>query len=86
LDIFSYCQQYQTQQPSPSMSNSNNKRQLRRSTTFLKRLASKLDDFQNEPNSFNEHPEKFVRTLLARLLDSIKSKLIKEFLILFYSY
>ncbi|CAM4879019.1 unnamed protein product [Rotaria socialis] len=72
LDIFSYCQQYQTQQPSPSMSNSNNKRQLRRSTTFLKRLASKLDDFQNEPNSFNEHPEKFVRTLLARLLDSIK--------------
>ncbi|CAF5096517.1 unnamed protein product, partial [Rotaria socialis] len=62
LDIFSYCQQYQTQQPSPSMSNSNNKRQLRRSTTFLKRLASKLDDFQNEPNSFNEHPEKFVRT------------------------
>ncbi|CAF2871937.1 unnamed protein product [Rotaria sp. Silwood2] len=73
IDIFSYCYQSQVQQVSHSVSNESTKKQLRQST-FLKRLASKLDDFQNEPSSFNEHPEKFIRTVLTKLLDSTKSK------------
>ncbi|CAF3352016.1 unnamed protein product [Rotaria sp. Silwood1] len=71
IDIFSYSYQSQLHQVSYSISNESAKKHLRRSA-FLKRLASKLDDFQNEPNSFNEHPEKFIRTLFTKLLDSIK--------------
>ena len=76
IDIFSYRQRsiQQQQSHSYSLSNDSIKKQIRKSTTFLKRLTSKLDDFQNEPQSFNEHPEKFLRTLLTKLLDSIKSK------------
>jgi len=81
IDIFSFRQRGIQQQQSHSLSNGSIKKQIKKSTTFLKRLASKLDDFQNEPQSFNEHPEKFIRTLLTKLLDSIRSKFIKEFLI-----
>jgi hypothetical protein len=80
IDIFSFRQRGIQQQQSHSLSNGSIKKQIKKSTTFLKRLTSKLDDFQNEPQSFNEHPEKFIRTLLTKLLDSIRSKLIKEFL------
>lgn len=74
LDIFSYRQRSVQQQRSHSISNESVKKQLRKSSTFLKRLTSKLDDFQTEPQSFNEHPEKFIRTLLTKLLDCIRSK------------
>jgi hypothetical protein len=78
IDIFFNRQQSLQQQQSHSLSNGGIKKQIRRSTTFLRRLTNKLDDFQNEPQSFNEHPEKFIRTLLTKLLDSIRSKLIIE--------
>ncbi|CAF3740585.1 unnamed protein product [Rotaria sordida] len=71
LDIFLNCNQSHLQQLSPSLSNESTKKYLRRSI-YLKRLASKLDDFQTDPNTFNEHPEKFIRTLLTKLLDCIK--------------
>ena len=73
IDIFFNRQQ--SQQQSQSLNSGNVRKQIRRSTTFLKRLTSKLEEFQNEPQSFNEHPEKFIRTLLTKLLDSIRSKL-----------
>jgi uncharacterized protein YaaN involved in tellurite resistance len=78
IDIFSYRPQSQQLQHSHSLSNGSIKKQIRKSATFLKRLTSKLDEFQNEPQSFNEHPEKFIRTLLTKLLDSIRSKFIKH--------
>lgn len=79
IDVFFNRQQsqYQQQQSRPQsqlFSGVNLKRQMRKSATFLRRLTSKLDEFQNEPQSFNEHPEKFIRTLLTKLLDSIRSK------------
>ncbi|CAF3487332.1 unnamed protein product [Adineta steineri] len=78
INIFSNRQQFmQQKQSSHSLSNESTKAHMRKSTTFFKRLASKLGDFQNEPQSFNEHPEKFIRTLLTKLLDSIR-KLIQE--------
>ena len=67
LEIFSYRLQTQSSSSEPA------KRQKRRSTTF-RRLISKIDQFQNETSSFNEHPEQFVRTLLTKLLDSIRSR------------
>jgi hypothetical protein len=80
IDIFFNRQQSQNQQQQEpqSLSNDNIKKQIRRSTTFLIRLTSKLEDYQNEPQSFNEHPEKFIRTVLTKLLDSIRSKFIKD--------
>ncbi|UJR25727.1 hypothetical protein I4U23_007079 [Adineta vaga] len=77
IDIFSYRQRTIQQQQSFSISTESAKKQIRKSSTFLKRLTSKLDDFQNEPQLFNEHPEKFIRTLLTKLLDSIR-KLLPE--------
>lgn len=75
IDVFFNRQQSQIQtQQSHSFSTISARRQLRRSTTFLRRLTSKLEDFQNETQTFNEHPEKFIRTLLTKLLDSIRSK------------
>ena len=77
IDIFFNRQPTLQQQQSQSISNGSARKQIRRSATFLRRLTNKLDDFQNEPQSFNEHPEKFLRTLLTKLLDSIRRKLIK---------
>ncbi len=79
IEVFFNRQLSQHQPESHTLSNGSIKKQIRRSTTFLKRLTSKLDDFQNESQSFNEHPEKFIRTLLTKLLDSIRSKLNKKF-------
>lgn len=76
IDIF-FCQQYQLQQ-SQSSPYESAKRHGRQSIPFLKRLASKLDDFSHESNSFSEDPEKIIRTLLTKLLDSIKSKFKKN--------
>ncbi|CAF0855042.1 unnamed protein product [Adineta ricciae] len=81
IDIFTYRQRSIQQQQSQTISNEvsveSAKKQIRKSSTFLKRLTSKLDEFQNEPRSFNENPEKFIRTLLIKLLDSIR-KIIQE--------
>ena len=72
IDIFSYYQQ--SKQQSQSISNENVKRYVRRSASFVRRFLNKLDDCQNDVQTFNEHPENFIRTLLTQLLDSIKSK------------
>ena len=71
IDIF--CHRQQSQQQLHSTSTGNLRRQLRRSTIF-RRLTSKLESSQSDSGSFNEHPEKFIRTLLTRLFDSIKSE------------
>jgi hypothetical protein len=76
IEIFFNRQQSEQLQRSYSASNDSAKKQIRRSTTFLRRLTSKIEDFQNEPQSFNEHPEKFIRTLITKLLDLIRSKFI----------
>ena len=78
IDIFSHSQrsqQKQHEQRIHSISNESMKRHMRRSTSFFQHLSSKLDDYQSEPYSFNEHPENFIRILLTKLLGCIKSKL-----------
>ena len=79
LDIFTHRQSSlpHQQQQSQSLSTGSIKRQLRRSTTFFRRLTSRIDGPQTDLNSFNEHPDKFIRTLLTRLFDSIR-KIIQE--------
>jgi hypothetical protein len=79
IEIFFNRQQSEQLQRSHSASNASAKKQIRRSTTFLRRLTSKIEEFQNESETFNEHPEKFIRTLITKLLDSIRSKFIKHF-------
>ena len=77
IDIFFNRQTSQQNPTSHSLTSGSAKRQMRRSTTFLRRLTSRIDEFQNESQVFSEHPEKFIRTLLTKLLDSIR-KLIQE--------
>ena len=77
IDIFSNRPQSKQLEHTYSTSTGSMKKHLRRSTTFIKRITNKIDEIQNEPQSFNEHPEKFIRTLLTKLLDSIR-RIIQE--------
>ena len=79
IEIFFNRQASQLAQPSQSITSGYTRKQNRRSTTFLRRLTSKIDEFQNETQEFSEHPEKFIRTLLTKLIDSIRSKSNKNF-------
>jgi len=52
IEIFFNRQQYQQHPISHSISNGNMRKQIRRSTTFLRRLTNKIEEFQNEPQTF----------------------------------
>lgn len=74
IEIFFNRQGSQTVPASQSITSGHTRKQNRRSTTFLRRLTSRIEEFQNESEIFNEHPEKFIRTLLTKLIESIRSK------------
>jgi len=66
---------FYNRQQSFSILSGNLKKQVRRSATFLRRLTNRIDQYQHEPQTFDEHPEKFIRTLLIKLLDCIRKAL-----------
>lgn len=78
IEIFFNRQASQIVPTSQSITSGHTRKQNRRSTTFLRQLTSRIDEFQNESQEFSELPEKFIRTLLTKLIDSIRSKFNKH--------